>query len=219
MTESAVGNRTEVCYLRIRDDIVSGVFTPGDVLLETTLTTTYGVSRTPVREALGRLERDGLLQRVIRGFEVPRRGIDEILDIYNVRIALEVIAVESACERASRRDLTALGELHQHARESSDRTEKLDLNRRWHLQTVALGQNKIASEMLSRTVAMLAPYSAESIEVHENLDDTDAEHLAIMTAIAEHDSATAGTLLRRHLERVRDVRIAAWKADVRRRVD
>ncbi|MHA3021714.1 GntR family transcriptional regulator [Mycobacterium sp. BMJ-28] len=213
MVESDATTRTEAGYRRIKDDIVSGTFPVGAVLTETSLTGPYGMSRTPIREALSRLEHDGLLRRVIRGYEIPQRDIEEIIDIYNVRIALEVTAVTSACERARTRDIANLQTLFDRAHATTDRDTKIELNRQWHLSAVAIGRNRTAIELLTRTLAQLAPYNSERIEVHENLDETDDEHAAVMAAIATRDAELAGTVLKTHLERVRDVRIRAWEHD------
>lgn len=208
-----VSTRTEAGYRRIRHDIVSGALSPGTTLTETGLTGSYGMSRTPIRDALNRLEHDGLLRRVVRGYEVPKRDVEEIIDIYNVRIALEVTAVVSACERATTRDISALNAMFERACSETDRAVKTELNRKWHLSAVSIGKNRTASELLERTVAQLAPYNSARIEVHENLEETDAEHRGVMEAIASRDQDAARRLLSRHLERVRDVRIRAWEQD------
>ncbi|NIL77323.1 GntR family transcriptional regulator [Rhodococcus sp. B10] len=214
MSTQDVSTRTEAGYRRIRDDIVSGVLSPGTTLTEAGLTGPYGMSRTPIRDALSRLEHDGLLRRVVRGYEVPQRDVEEIIDIYNVRIALEVTAVVSACERATTRDISALNAMFERACSETDRAVKTELNRKWHLSAVSIGKNRTASELLERTVAQLAPYNSARIEVHENLEETDAEHRGVMEAIASRDQDAARRLLSRHLERVRDVRIRAWEQDV-----
>ena len=76
------------CYERIRADILAGRFEAGAALLETVLAGQYGVSRTPVREALARLEQDGLLLRVVRGYRVRSGTAEDVLEIYEARIAL-----------------------------------------------------------------------------------------------------------------------------------
>src|SRR5690606_26282547 len=82
-------------YDKIRDAIVSGELAGGTPLTESSLAAWCGVSRTPIREALLRLEQDGLIVRTERGPVVRSRSPEEILDIYEVRIALEATAARS----------------------------------------------------------------------------------------------------------------------------
>src|SRR4051812_47520882 len=86
-------------YDRIKEAIVEGMFEPGEVLTEAALSELCGVSRTPVREALGRLEQDGLVTRSGRAVAVTVRTPEEILDIYETRIALEATAARMAAVR------------------------------------------------------------------------------------------------------------------------
>ena len=71
----------------LQDDIVSGVFSPGDPLVELALADRYNVSRTPIREALRKLQADGLVEQFARGYRVSQISPQDILDLYDVRIA------------------------------------------------------------------------------------------------------------------------------------
>src|ERR1700733_10681417 len=108
---AAAESAGSVQYQRIRREVLDGTFPPGALLLETTLSRRYNVSRTPVREALGLLAQDGLLQRTRRGFQVRTRSAEEILDLYDARIALESAAARLAAERRSELELLLLEEL------------------------------------------------------------------------------------------------------------
>jgi len=96
-------------YERLRDEVVSGQLPEGAPLVEATVATRYGTSRTPVREALRRLEQDGLVERGARGLRVRIRGPEEILEIYEVRILLEAAAARHAAVRHTRLDLIRIG--------------------------------------------------------------------------------------------------------------
>ncbi len=95
-------------YEEIREAILTGRFAPGQVLSENALATEFGKSRTPVREALHRLEIEALVERVPRGVRVRTSSPEEILDIYDVRITLEGAAAKAAAERATELDRTRL---------------------------------------------------------------------------------------------------------------
>jgi DNA-binding GntR family transcriptional regulator len=102
---------TEVQYARLRKEILDGVFAPGTILLETALSVKYGVSRTPVREALGRLAQDGLIERSTRGFRIKQRNPEQILEIYEARIALEARSAELAAKHRTDFDLARMAHL------------------------------------------------------------------------------------------------------------
>ena len=91
---TAAGNESP--YDRIKQAIMEGTFEPGQALTEAALSEWCGVSRTPVREALGRLEQDGLVTRNGRAVLVTERTPEEILGIYETRIALETAAARMA---------------------------------------------------------------------------------------------------------------------------
>src|SRR5690606_24154755 len=98
-------------YQRIKDAILDASLLPGQQLVESTLAEWCGVSRTPVREALLRLEQDGMVERSDRGLIVRQRSPEEILDIYETRIVLEAAAAKFASERHTRLDQIRLEKL------------------------------------------------------------------------------------------------------------
>src|SRR3954469_2885334 len=91
-------------YQRLYGDVVAGEW-DGAPLVELALAEHYGTSRTPVREALRRLEQDGLVERGDRGMRVRTRSPEERLEIYEVRIPLEATAAAAAAERRTDLDL------------------------------------------------------------------------------------------------------------------
>ena len=95
-------------YLALRRDIVSGEIKPGEKLVEVVLADRYGVSRTPIREALRRLEQDDLVQRDGRRVRVREHRPDEIMDIYDIRILLEEAAARAAALRRSSLEVSLL---------------------------------------------------------------------------------------------------------------
>ena len=96
-------------YLRIRDAIIEGQFPPNTALVEQNLAEWCGVSRTPIREALRRLEQDGLVERSSRGLVVTNRTPEQILDTYEVRIVLEEAVARFAAQRHTQIDRIRLG--------------------------------------------------------------------------------------------------------------
>jgi DNA-binding GntR family transcriptional regulator len=146
------------CYERLRADVLAGRFEPGGVLLETVLARRYGVSRTPVREALGRLDQDGLLRRAARGYQVRSGTPEDVLEIYEARIALDSAAAFGAARRRTDLDLARLRHLHDAAYSSRDPDVIRDLNAQWHVALWRAAHNRTIESLLTSLTAQLRIY-------------------------------------------------------------
>ena len=142
------GAPADVHYNRLKADLLAGRYPPGTMLFETALGTVYGVSRTPMREALARLAQDRLIDRSSRGFVVRRRSPEEILAIYEARISLESTAAALAAERRGDFDLERLRHLLTARRESLDPAEHPGLNEQFHQAVRTAARNEIISAFL-----------------------------------------------------------------------
>lgn len=193
-------------YARLRKEILDGAFAPGAVLLETALSARYGVSRTPVREALGRLAQDGLIERSTRGFRVRQRNPEEILEIYEARIALEARSAELAARHRTDYDLARMAHLLAERQAAADPADWGALNNRWHDAMRLSAHNGTIADLLAQVDSLLLLYRPRSAA--RPVDDRSAEeHAAIGDAIAAGDEGAAGTLMGEHLRRMRDWRI------------
>jgi DNA-binding GntR family transcriptional regulator len=196
-------------YTVLRQEILAGNPPPGSVLHELRLSNQLGISRAPVREALLRLESDGLVDRGPRGTVVRRRTAAEIYDIYEARIALEVVVVESALRNASNLDLSRLEMVHNSAVSASDPKRARQLHAQWHRALAAASHNATLIELLDRLAGQLAPYETQSLTESGNLVQTHTEHAEIIETIREQKLERGCALIRRHLARTRDVRVDA----------
>jgi DNA-binding GntR family transcriptional regulator len=189
---------------RLREDILSGEMAPGSVLSEAALASSFGVSRGPVREALGRLASEGLVAIT------PRRGAivteltrEEFIDAYQVREALETLAIRLAVPRLAETDLARLRELHREMVEHAKRGEInafFDTNARFHgLFVVASGNQKL-QEMYRLLMGQMARYLARSLALRGSLEKSVAEHAAILEAVEAGDAERAARLLADHIE-------------------
>ena len=197
---------TELQYATLRQHLIDGRFPPGSMLLETTLSVQYGVSRTPMREALGRLEQDGMIERLARGFRVRARTPEEIIDIYDARIALESTCAGLAAVRHTDFDMTRLSHLVEERRHASDPRTFAKLNNSWHDALRTAGHNPTITELLERLDTLLEIYRSKSKQpaADRSVDD----HDAILSAIRDRDADAAENLMREHLRHMRDRRIA-----------
>lgn len=195
-------------YLRIRADILNGVFPVGQRLLETSLATRYGVSRTPVREALAALQHEGLIERTESGFRVRTGTAEDVIEIYEARIALESAAASAAARRRTDLDLTRLQALHEAAGETLELRAGHEANSTWHRALWATAHNETISIALERWSAQLRIYDQGPPGPADDLLTTHDEHAVILEAIRDRDEATAAVAMEAHLVRSRALRLS-----------
>lgn len=198
-----------VPYLRLREEVINGSLPPGSPILETTTSTRFGVGRAVVREAILTLLHDGLLQHGRHGVEVRVRSADEVYEIYQARILLEAEAVEAATRHLSPLDLSRLQHVQERSAIASDPSKVRDWHCRWHRALVLAGRNRTILEILDRLTLQLAPYETTSLAAPCNLETTEADHHRILEAMRVGDAPTARDELISHLQRTRDLRVAA----------
>jgi DNA-binding GntR family transcriptional regulator len=120
------------------------------------------VSRTPVREALGRLAQDGLIERSTRGFRIRQRDPEQILEIYEARIALGGRSAELAAKRRTDFDLARMTHLLDERRATTDPAQFGPMNNRWHDALRLSAHNETVRDLLERLDSLLwrVPVSA-----------------------------------------------------------
>ncbi|KUI22323.1 GntR family transcriptional regulator [Mycobacterium sp. GA-2829] len=201
-------SRADAHYLRVKQDLLTGRFEPGTVLLETTLGKLYGVSRTPMRDALARLAHDRLIERHERGFIVRQRSAEEVAAIYEARIPLEARAAALAAQRRGAVDLERLEHTLTLRREERDPALYPELNGLFHLALRGAARSDVIESTLGHLDDMLTDYRPDNA-APKVAGRGLAEHEEIMTAVRDNDAAAASDLMTAHLERMRDLRIAA----------
>lgn len=197
---------TDTVYRQLREQIISGVYQAGDRLPEVSLSTSLAVSRTPVREALRRLESDGLVQGSGRGVAVAGLSTPDLQHAYAVRGALEALTAELAAERqragrlapAALADLEAQAEQLEKITAAGDLERAAALNRRFHHGIVELAGNPIAAEILDRLWNQITVSTRASLAPPQRPEAVAAEHRQLLAAISRGDPAAAGQIARRH---------------------
>jgi DNA-binding GntR family transcriptional regulator len=203
---------TDVQYARLRKEILDGAFTPGTILLETALSARYGVSRTPVREALGRLAQDGLIERSTRGFHIKQRDPEQILEIYEARIALEARSAQLAAQRRTEIDLARMAHLLEERRDETDPAQFGPLNNKWHDALRLSAHNATISDLLARLDSLLLLFRPRSFAPRPD-DRSAEEHALILEAISQGDQEAASAVMADHLRHMRDWRIRSLIQD------
>ncbi|TFV83100.1 GntR family transcriptional regulator [Blastococcus sp. CT_GayMR20] len=200
-------------YDRIRRAIIDGTFQPGVLLTESALGAWVGTSRTPVREALGRLEQDGLISRTGRGIAVIDRTPEEILDVYEAWIALEVTAARVAAVRHGLLDRGRLERLTE-ASERVDRRDAramVDVGSAFHRAVWQASCNRSLIDLLERLHPQLLRHAVTASAAPARWDEALAEHRAMVVAITDRDPERAGEATERHVRAARDVHLAMWE--------
>lgn len=191
--------------------ITDGRLPPGSVLLETELTGRLGVSRTPVREALARLDQQGLIVRDVRGYRVKTRTPEEILEIFDARVLLESDCAAAAALRASPYERAALEHLTAEAEGPLSYTDRVRLNDRWHAALRAAAHNATVQRLLDELRVLQRIYDPHMrTEDDASLRRGQEDHARIVDAVRRGDDAAARAAMTGHLSAVRDVRVAGF---------
>ena len=188
----------------LRNGIRRARFVPGQRLVEADITQATGASRSKVREALQRLESEGLvLIEEFKGASVRRVSLEELRQIYRARIALEGISARDFAERASpeqRARLAALMADLDSAVADGAHDRFNSLNADWHKLIIAGAGNALVAGILGRLNIPIQRMLFESLYSNERLKDANAGHRAVTTAILAGDGDAAEAALRRHIE-------------------
>ncbi|MDP9846525.1 GntR family transcriptional regulator [Streptosporangium lutulentum] len=209
-----VDDRRPSPYERLKQAILTGELVPGQQLVETPLAQWCQVSRTPIREALTRLEQDGLVLRTDRGLVVRERSPEEILDIYETRIVLEAMAARTAAIRRSPIDVITMRRVADRLErlDTGDEIELVEANRDLHRALWRATHNESLIDLLTRLDLHLARYPATTLSQPGRWREANAEHRAIVDAVDAQDPDLAEDLAAKHFTRARDLRLAIWAA-------
>lgn len=200
---------------RLRDDILAGLFPPGERLIELQLTERYGVGRAAIRAALVELDSEGLVQREAnRGATVRRISVTEAVEITQARAALEGLIARLAAERATeseREDLRAVVEDMAEAVAERDTLTYSKLNRRLHGTLCAIARHRVADDLVANLRNRAAHHQFRLALVPGRAAESLGQHRAIVDAVTAGDGAAAEAAMRDHLASVIDV-LRHWEA-------
>jgi DNA-binding GntR family transcriptional regulator len=205
-------NASEAVYLAIRDAIAAGTIKPGEHLAEPAIAESLGISRTPIREALLRLETERFVQRTAgRRLVVAEVSPEEVLDVYAVREVLNGLAARLAAENASTTDLIRLRRLHREmtwAFDDGDTARMARLNFEFHDAVCVASRNAFLLEMLRKAHDKHHRYPGSTFSLPERAMGSIEEHEQILRAIEARDGQRAGELAGEHTSKARAARIA-----------
>lgn len=209
-------------YERMRAAILALDLAPGERLTERGLEASFGASRTPARAALMRLETEGLVQRVGRGWIVAPIDLSEIRALAELREAVEAAAVRLSVQRASDADIAAVMELLEAARPTVARGDSgadgeagLRAGTDFHVELARLSANEFMTDAVRSSMVRLARTRWLEIRTPEARETAWREHHAIVDAVIAHDADTAARLLVDHVRGTNERLLASLAADHR----
>jgi DNA-binding GntR family transcriptional regulator len=197
---SLIRQQNKDAYSLILEAIDVGVYKPGDRLVESDLADRFGVSRTPIREALQRLETQSLLTRDGRSLIVSSLDHSQMAELYIVRAELEGLAANLAAKHATSEEIKVLQDMVESDRKIiSDPSSLARSNRRFHKQIHLASHNRFLIKQLDLVHRSMALMATTSLAADGRGAVAVEEHQAIVTAIANGDSTEASEKLRNHI--------------------
>ncbi|WP_168702632.1 GntR family transcriptional regulator [Gordonia paraffinivorans] len=199
----------DAVYEALHERLTHGYYPADVVLIPQALSEEFGVSRTPVREALGLLERKGLLVAASRGFVLRIRSDEEMLEIFEVRAILESSAAAAAAERHTPVDIARLKEALALSRSQTDPAEIRHALNVFHDCVMLAAHNQTIYNLereLRDQIKVGAPWFTPT--GRESFDNSVDEHGQILEAIIDGSAEKARLLMLEHLNHDRDVRIS-----------
>lgn len=187
-------------YSLILEAIDVGIYKPGDRLVESDLAERFGVSRTPIREALQRLETQSLLARDGRSLIVASLDHNQMAELYVVRRELEGLAARLAARHATGEEVQVLRDMvEDDAALIDDPAALARANRRFHTQIHLASHNRYLVQQLDLVHRSMALMATTSLAVEGRGKIALSEHEAIVSAIAGGDEDAAYAALKQHI--------------------
>lgn len=193
------GQRGEYAYSRLREDIRTGILGPSARLRETELASRLGVSRTPIREALKRLQTDGLIVFSPHGLVVAKLSPREVMEVYAMREVLEGAAARFAAERASRLEIESLKQIQAQQNSITNAAEAEQQNRRFHLAIQQAAHNKFLLDSMKAIQDAMSLLGTTTYAATGRVGIGWKEHAEIVDAIEKHDPDAAEAAAREHI--------------------
>jgi DNA-binding GntR family transcriptional regulator len=218
---SEAASVTQLAYQALRDAILAmDIYRPGvDLRLdEQRLADSLGVSRTPVRQALARLDHEGLVRIVPRrGVLIVRKSKAEITDMIRAWAALESMAARLLCERATDEEIASLRELFAGFEDGEVRLhldEYSEANLAFHQRIIELGRSPVITSMVDGLLVHVRAIRGRMIGEDDRAERSIVDHMHIIEALEARDAGLAERLVREHaLNLADDVERTAARLD------
>ncbi|WP_312862166.1 GntR family transcriptional regulator [Rhizobium sp. P32RR-XVIII] len=202
-------SRSQNTYQAILTAIREGIYRPGTALREEEVAARLGVSRTPVREALGRLQEKGLLEAAPgRGVAVAVLSMPQIFELYAIREALEGIVARYAAHHATEAEIANLERINREFSEAAgDARRAAQLNREFHARLYEAARNRYLRQVVEDLQENIALLPDTTFTVEGRTATAAREHNAIIMAMRKRDGEGASALAAEHIQEALKVRL------------
>ena len=194
----------DVVFNTLRQAILRGELKPGERLMEIQLANKLGVSRTPVREAIRKLELEGLVLMIPRkGAEVADISEKSLKDVLEVREALEELAARLACDKITKEGINRLKEAAQDFRsalKSNDITQMAEADVRFHDVICNATENQKLGQLLNNLREQMYRYRIEYLKDQQVYEKLLSEHEEIIRHFEKGEKDEAARVVSRHIE-------------------
>lgn len=194
----------DVVFKTLRQAILRGELKPGERLMEIHLANRLGVSRTPIREAIRKLELEGLVNMVPRkGAEVANITEKSLKDVLEVRRALDALSIELACDRITEEAMEALREAKvafEDATKTGDTAVIAKRDVEFHDIIIAAAGNERLTAMINNLAEQMYRYRFEYIKDAKNHQRIIEEHNMIFMSLSKKDKAAAANAVITHID-------------------
>ncbi len=197
-------------FEQLEHDILAGKYERGESLSELRLSAELGVSRTPIREAIRRLEQEGILEESGRGVIVVGITHEDMMDMYEIRMQVEGMAARRAAERVTAaeiremRNLIDLQRFYAAKEETEGYMQVRNLDSQFHVMLYRCSGSKVYYDVLSSLHKKISKYRMVSVSRHDRAQESIDEHEAICDALAAHDGDRAFEAAERHMKNARE---------------
>jgi len=202
-TKSAAQLR-ELAYAQIKQRIISCEYRPGDAINEAQLTAALGIGRTPIHQALHRLEVEGMVTIMPRkGVMVTALSLNDVLDMIEVRVSNEQLCIKLAVERATDADIQSMRDildctpalLAKH-----DVPGLMSLDLQFHMSISAAAHNRVLAELLRNLHEKQARFWFLTLSENHHSERIYHEHLQILEALEQRDGSAAVNAIHHHID-------------------
>ncbi|MEP5761561.1 MAG: GntR family transcriptional regulator [Litoreibacter sp.] len=192
----------EVAFSKVMQAIETGIYQPGDRLREVQIAERLSLSRTPVREALRRLEAENIVEHRPRvGAVIRKLGHSEVVELYEMRLVLERTAAEMAAKHAVEAEVDTLGSLNDSLAQSGhDPASAAAINQKFHRAIYMTSRNRFLTEAaraMNNALLLLGPTTLADAD---RIATVAAQHTQIIDAISAGDIDGAGAAAEAHLQ-------------------
>ena len=196
----ATSSSADIIFEALREAIVEGTMQDGDLLRQDQIATMFNVSRIPVREALARLEEQGLItNQRYKGAVVSSLSLDEISELFEFRALLESDVIRRAVERISDKTLEEAKDFAAQFARETDSNQWGRLNQQFHYTLYKDSNRPYHLQVISKALDNVGRYLRAQLVLTSGIDRARRQHAGILEAAIDRDAEAAAALTRDHI--------------------